>query len=108
MDHKSIGVAVPCPECGKPTESLKRYRMPEWFIFAYLFFWWRVKTYTACPSCMRRITVQRLVFNLIPANLVMIALGPFYLVRLLMTFDSGHSREIEEIIARAVARPRAS
>lgn len=89
-------IQLPCPRCKQPTTSLKQFMLFEWFVFLYVYVWARRGTYTACPSCMRTIVAERFVYNLIPANLAMFFLGPFFVVQFLRTFIPGHSKEIQQ------------
>ena len=98
-------IPLPCPACGKATDRLKSYRMPRIFIFAFVAGLAQHATYTACPSCMRRVVIERFAINLIPANVAMFFLGPLYLVHFLRTFRSGHSHEIRRRLRSSAANP---
>lgn len=104
MSASAAGVAIPCPNCRKPTTSLKRYSSVEWFVFLVIFFWVRRAVYTACPGCMRGIVVQRFAYNLIPANVAMFILGPMYIIQGLFTFLPGHSKAILTQLGPALAK----
>jgi hypothetical protein len=99
VDASAPGILVACPNCRASTPSLKHYSTAEWFVFVGLFFWWRSVFYTACPACMRGLILKRLVYNIVPANVTMVILGPVYLGQVAATFLPGHSKAIRKGIA---------
>ena len=89
------GIEVRCPRCNQSTPSLKQVKTLEWFVCAFIFFWGRRVTYNACPSCMRVLLLQRLGYNLLPANVAIVFIGPVYIAQILGTFATGHSKAIQ-------------
>ncbi len=87
-------VLIRCPKCGKPSDSIKRYAMPDLVVFLLVFAWTRRVTYTACASCMRGIIGERMLINIPTANLIWPFLAIFWLVRLGTTSSKGHSESI--------------
>jgi hypothetical protein len=63
-------VAIPCPECGQPTDSLKKYGYVTswWAVLALVFF--RREDRVACPACIRQCLWRRSLF-IVPTNLAL-------------------------------------
>jgi pSer/pThr/pTyr-binding forkhead associated (FHA) protein len=86
-----VHVLIQCPRCGRPSDSIKQFRMGVliFVIFAY-FVRWNVEA--GCPSCIRLATLRFTLINLLTANLVwpflILPMSIFHLVR---SFNKGHS-----------------
>jgi hypothetical protein len=93
-------ILITCPGCKQPSESIKRYTMPQIVVFLWLFAWWRRVTYTLCPSCMRKTIGERMAINIIPANLMWPVLAIFWLILLGRTFTKGHSKSVLQQISQ--------
>jgi hypothetical protein len=91
-----------CPVCLEMTDSLKHFAMARYGYFLGVAAGAERETVTACPRCMRRHIRKRFWVNLIPANLLMLGLGPMYLVQWLRTFRRGHSPGAIEPAGEAV------
>jgi hypothetical protein len=112
QSNKEAVVEIPegslqCPNCGKPTDSLKRY---EFLILIFLgtHSSGRKERFAACPSCMRRYLYAWGLSSVLTANV----LWPFLILpklasRLLATVIRGHSIErpaFRRILARDFAQ----
>jgi hypothetical protein len=87
---------IRCPGCGRPSDSIKRYRMPDLVVFLFIFAWARRATYTACAGCMRKIIGERMGINLITANLCWPFLAIAWIAKLVSSYSKGHSESVLE------------
>jgi hypothetical protein len=91
-------IPLPCPRCGQPTQSLKRYRVFDYLLFLYVFFAYQSVMHTACPRCMRKSLALRTLLNMVLANI----LAPLVLLvhgfAFLRTFSKGHSASVLKIL----------
>ncbi|MGO9134751.1 MAG: hypothetical protein ACLP8A_12000 [Methylovirgula sp.] len=92
-------IVLQCPGCLRPSDSIKRFTMPDLFVFLWIFAWWRRATYSLCPSCMRKKIAEKMAINIIPANLIWPFLAVFWLVLLARTFPKGHSKSLLKLIS---------
>jgi hypothetical protein len=90
--------AVPCPHCGKPTDSLKRYRVFRVLLFLFVGYYLETVMHMACPRCMRRSLALRTLVNLPTANLLWPVVVVFHGILLLRSYTNGHSRSIIRIL----------
>jgi len=60
----------PCPDCGHPTDGLKRYHFVKWFVIFLAIALWRPEVHTACPACMRKYIWRRSLV-IIPVNFLL-------------------------------------
>jgi hypothetical protein len=96
MTALSSQVALACPECGNPTHDLKHYRYVHWCLCLLVFYSYEIGAVTGCPSCVRKRLLDRTLINLVPANLLWLALVlPFHLIQLARSYSSGHSAAIQ-------------
>jgi hypothetical protein len=91
---------LPCPECNRPTGSLKLYHVLR-VVFLLFAFRLESKKHVACPGCMRRILIVESLIWLLPANV----LWPFCVlipnvVHFVMSFRKGHSENVREAFWR--------
>jgi hypothetical protein len=94
----SKNILLPCARCGTMTDSLKRNRIARYFVFAWLFWWGQFADYTACPSCMRLILVQRALINLPGANIawpIIVLVNGWHFV---WTFQRGHNKRVKALL----------
>mgnify|MGYP003309843602 CR=1 len=93
-------ILVRCPECGRVSDSIKRYEMPHYFLCLYVFATWKNIEFTCCPHCMRKhILIKCFTYNILAANIV----WPFYIlpwgiILLIRSLTKGHSKEVQQII----------
>lgn len=88
-------VLLPCPKCGRPTDSLKRYSYFRYLVFLLAAAFYGMKKVTSCGSCIRGDLAVNLAINLVPANLLwLIIVLPLNSVYMLASFSQGHSKEI--------------
>jgi hypothetical protein len=84
-----------CPACESDTDSLKQYRFFSWVVFYLVGAAYKMAFYRACPTCMRKLIVRRVAWNLIPANLLWFLLVlPWGLGLVGATLRKGHSRDV--------------
>jgi hypothetical protein len=87
--------ALPCPVCGEPTEHLKQYRFVAWMVFYLIGATYSTAYYRGCPRCVRRVIAKRAAWNVLPANLLWVALVlPWALVLIAASYRKGHSRDV--------------
>lgn len=84
---------IRCPECGQPTDSLKRYTLPHLWIFLYVYLGWQNIEFTCCPHCMRKhILIKGFTYEILLANVLWpFIILPWCLVQLIRSFIKGHS-----------------
>lgn len=94
--YSMVGISVPCPECGKMTDSLKVYRLPDLWICLGVWVRYATKGHVCCPSCMRKkILLHGFTYNIVTANLLWpFIIMPWSIVNLFRTRSKGHSKEI--------------
>lgn len=85
---------IQCPECGKYSDSIKSYTLPD-FTFLFFGYKWGYNYHIACASCMREKIIEVASKGIIKANIMW---PIFYLPRLSVnmtrTFVKGHSEGI--------------
>lgn len=93
-------INVPCPECGRYTDSLKLYRLPNLWLFLWIFIRYSSKGYVCCPSCMRKkILLHGFTYNIVTANLIWpVVILPWSIIYLLRSCTKGHSHEVVDMI----------
>lgn len=89
-------IAVPCPECGKMTDSLKVYRLPALWLYLGVYLRYATKGHVCCPSCMRKkIMLHGFTYNIITAHLLWpFSILPWSIINLCRTNSKGHSKEV--------------
>ena len=81
-----------CPQCQKPTDSLKQYRCLHWCLYYLAGAMWRTEYVRGCPACMRRHLARRCLLNVVPSNLLWpLLVVPWTAVLFATTFRRGHS-----------------
>ena len=98
------GIPVPCPECGKMTDSLKVYRLPDLWICLGVWVRYATKGHVCCPSCMRKkILLHGFTYNIVTANLLWtLIIMPWSVINLFRTNSKGHSKEIVQMLSKQV------
>lgn len=91
---------VICPECGKPSDSIKRYTLPAEYWFLYVYMSTQDVIYTCCPHCMRKhILIHGFTYNILTFNVAWpVWILPWMIVQLIRSYSHGHSKEIQELI----------
>lgn len=90
---------IPCPSCGRPTASMKRYVMIDLLVFLGIFAFTRRATCTGCPACMRKTLLTKTLINIVPANVLwVLVVLPFHSVQLARTFAQGHSASVRALL----------
>src|SRR5436190_9553291 len=69
-DSPTALALLPCPECGRETDSLKKYGLVVswWAVLALVFF--RREDRIGCPACIRRHLFRRSLF-IMPTNFLL-------------------------------------
>ena len=92
---------LPCPSCGKLTDSLKQYaNFPHLIIFLLIFAVTQRATYVGCPSCIRAKIGTQMLINLLTANIISPIILPIQAIWFIPTFMKGHSKSIKDMIER--------
>lgn len=93
---RSRNLMITCPECGEPSNSIKRYTMIRFILFLLVAAQTQNVTYTCCPKCMRKhILWHGFTYNIITGNILWILIVlPWSLILLLQSFTKGHSFSI--------------
>jgi hypothetical protein len=92
---------LPCPTCGRYTDSLKQYaNFPHLVIFLLIFAVSQRATYVGCPGCIRAKIGTQMLINLITANIISPIILPIQACWLIPTFMKGHSKSIRDLIQR--------
>lgn len=98
---------IKCPECSKPTDSLKRYSLADLLVFIGIAGWVRRSMHTACPICMRTILLKNMFsWNILTANVLwLLVFWPYDLILLIASTTKGHSKSVVDLIAKAASNP---
>ncbi len=105
MSNTTTSLPVPCPNCHRPTESLKRYRMAQFVLFLGIAAGGRAATYTMCPHCMRGQIVKNALVNVLTANIAFpFILLPLFTIQFLRTLTKGHSSAVQQEIDAIILR----
>ena len=84
---------LPCPNCGRETDSLKRYKLTG-FGFYLLYFSMYEHDVIACPECMRKAIAEILKKYILKANFLYINVLFFAFIHFCMSHTKGHSKNI--------------
>ena len=85
---------VECPVCGKQSDSLKSYTLPD-ITFLFIAIRWGSEHHIACADCLRKTILQNAAISIVKANLFWpILVFPCLSVNLTRTFVKGHSEDI--------------
>lgn len=85
-----------CPECGRFSDSIKRYKMIHFCLFILIGASTSSVQYTCCPNCMRKhILIKGFTYNIISANLLWFFLIlPWSIILLICSYTKGHSKSV--------------
>jgi hypothetical protein len=98
---------LPCPVCGRETDSLKQYRYVSWCVFFLAGAIWQPVIYRACPVCMRRFLWKKCLANVLPAHILwLVGLLPWTLALIAASSRPGHSRAVRLGVTPAMAAAR--
>ena len=100
MSKQSNDLYITCPECGRPTNSMKAYTLPGLTIFLIVAAHMRHRKHVCCPHCMRKkILLHGFTYNIITAHLLwLILIMPWSVINFLRSFTKGHSREVYRML----------
>lgn len=85
---------IQCPECGKVSDSIKSYSLPN-FTFLFIVYRWGYEHHVVCADCMRKKILEIACRGLLKANILWpVFYAPRLAVNLTRTFVKGHSEDI--------------
>ncbi|OAI44981.1 hypothetical protein AYO44_13370 [Planctomycetaceae bacterium SCGC AG-212-F19] len=84
-----------CPNCHKPTASLKTYDIPEMY-YRIVVVINKYGDYTACPKCMRRRLLQVFLWSFVSLNPFFFLFWTVYLCLFFRSFTRGHTKPRSE------------
>ena len=89
---------IPCPECGRLSDSLKCFILPNYAVFVGIYAQWQSIQYICCPSCMRKhIAIKCFTYNIVLANLMWpIFILPWGITQLIRSCQHGHTKTVKE------------
>lgn len=92
---------LPCPKCGRMTDSMKFYRLPDKWLFLGVYLSYSSRVHLCCPECMRKqILLHGFTYNIITANLMWpFLIMPWSVVNLCRSYQKGHSPEVVKKIS---------
>ena len=104
MSNYEVGldsVPIQCPHCGKMSDSVKCYSLPNYLLFLGVFAAYSFNKEVCCPECMRKkILVKYFTYNIIIGNFLWVLLGlPMGLWKLCSSYTKGHSKTVQDILA---------
>lgn len=89
---------VACPCCGKPSDSVKCYRL-GFILFLFIAVVSQLRNEVACAACMRGKIALFAAVNIITANVIWpFVILPLSLGYLIASATRGHSREVQECL----------
>src|SRR6266487_3053647 len=95
---------LPCPRCGRMTDSLKQYRYVSRVLCYLIDFTYETTYYRGCPSCIRRLIARRVAWTMIPGNVVWLMLAlPWGIGLIVASFRKGHSQDVIQQISPEMA-----
>lgn len=96
--HANGSVLIPCPECGKLSDSLKCFILPNYAVFVGIYAQWQNTQYICCPSCMRKhIGIKCFTYNIVLANLMWPTfILPWGITQLIRSCQHGHTKTVKE------------
>ncbi len=95
----SSGTLLPCPECGRLSDSLKCFILPHYAVFVGIYAQWQNVQYICCPSCMRKhIGIKCFTYNIILANIMWpIFILPWGVTQLIRSGQKGHTTTVKNL-----------
>lgn len=110
MSNNEINIGnipVACPECGRTSDSLKCYSLPNYMVFLGVYLGYSFQKKVCCPHCMRKnILIKYFTYNIIIGNLFWLAIGlPMGIWKLCSSYTKGHSQTVRDILAENSYEP---
>jgi hypothetical protein len=93
---------VGCPRCGRPTDSLKVFRLMDEFLFLVLAIRWRAAGHVGCPPCARKAIAESVEsWGLFAGGHVLwpLFVGLPAAVMLIVSYVPGHSRQVRKSLS---------
>lgn len=89
---------IPCPECGRLSDSLKCFTLPNYAVFIGIYAQWQNVQYICCPSCMRKhIGIKCFTYNILLANLLWpVFILPWGVTQMIRTCQHGHTKTVKQ------------
>ena len=105
MQDSSLNLIVSCPECGRHSDSIKRFILPgRWTLFVYLFY--SNVTYTCCPHCMRKHILIQGFKNLITMHFFWpFFILPWMIVQYIRSYQKGHFKGMQSLVDAGYVEP---
>ena len=97
--ESSHGTLLQCPECGRLSDSLKCFTLPNYAVFIGIYAQWQNVQYICCPSCMRKhIGVKCFTYNIVLANIMWpIFILPWGVTQLIRSSQKGHTTTVKNL-----------
>ena len=91
---------ITCPECGRPSDSIKVYTLPGVWVFLICFVRWATQGRACCPECMRKqILIHGCTYNIITGNFLwLLIILPWSIINYIRTYSKGHSSEVYQML----------
>ena len=101
-------VPVACPKCGRVSDSIKCYSVPNYILFLGIYAAYEFKKEVCCPHCMRKqIFIKYFTYNIVIGNFLWLLMGlPTGLWKLCSSFTKGHSETVKKILAENITESR--
>lgn len=108
IDNIIEHVPVPCPKCGKVSDSIKCYSLPDYLLFIGIYAAYSFKKEVCCPHCMRKqILIKYFTYNIVIGNFLWLLIGlPLGIWKFCSSFTAGHSASVKKILAEQFAGSR--
>ena len=98
-DHDHDDEYLICPECGRPSNSIKSYVLPHLWIFVWVYIFWQNIQFTCCPHCMRKHILIKSLYHIALANILWpFIILPWSIVQFIRSFSKGHSKRVRDMI----------
>lgn len=104
MNHRFTNlenVPVTCPKCGRVSDSVKCYSLPNYILFIFIYFAYEFKKEILCPHCMRKeILLRYFTYNIVIGNVAWLLIGlPMGIWKFCQSFTKGHSATVQKLLA---------
>lgn len=98
-------VPVACPKCGRVSDSIKCYSLPNFIIFLGFYAAYSSKKEICCPHCMRKqIFIKYFTYNIVIGNCMWLIMGfPAGILKLCSSYTKGHSDTVKKILAESIS-----
>lgn len=113
MRNNQVGIdnmPVACPKCGRVSDSIKFYSLPNYILFIGFYAAYQYKNEMCCPHCMRKqIFIKYFTYNIIIGNFLWLIMGlPAGIWHLCSSYSKGHSDTVKKILAESISESQNS